>query len=41
VSDFRTAAIDASALMLRATAALDRARVEPAGSWLRDFEEAT
>jgi hypothetical protein len=39
VSDFRTASIDASELMLRATAALDRARSEPNGSWLRDFEE--
>lgn len=39
VSDFRTAAIGTSELMLCATAALDRARAEPNGSWLRDFEE--
>jgi len=39
VSDFRTAAIDASELMLRATAALDRARSDPSGAWLRDYEE--
>ena len=39
VADFRTAAIDASELILRASAALARARAEPAGSWLRDFEE--
>jgi len=41
VSDFRTAAIDASELMLRATAALDRARSDPSGAWLRDYEEKT
>jgi len=41
VSDFRTAAIDESELMLRATAALDLARSEPTGSWLRDYEEDT
>ena len=41
VSDFHSAAIDASELMLRATTALERARAEPDGSWLRDFEEKT
>ena len=41
VSNFGTAAIDASELMLRAAAALDRARSEPKGSWLRDFEEVS
>ena len=39
VSDFNAASIDASELMLRATAALDRARSEPNGSWLRDYED--
>ena len=38
VADFRSASIEATELMRRATAALDRARAEPEGSWLRDYE---
>jgi len=39
VPDFHAAAIDTTELMLRATAALERARSDPAGVWLRGFEE--
>jgi diguanylate cyclase (GGDEF)-like protein len=38
VSDFRTASIDTVELMLRATSALERARANPAGAWLQEFE---
>ena len=39
VPDLNAAAIDAVDLMLRATAALRKARTEPAGGWLRDFND--
>ena len=38
VPDFRTAAMDPSELVRRATAALDRARAEPDGWWLREYQ---
>ena len=38
VSDFRSASIEPTELLRRATAALDRARAEPDGSWLREYE---
>jgi diguanylate cyclase (GGDEF)-like protein len=41
VPDFRTAAIDTVELMLRATSALERARANPRGAWLREFEEGS
>jgi GGDEF domain-containing protein len=40
VSDFHAASIDAVELMFRATAALRQARTDPAGGWLRDFEDS-
>jgi PleD family two-component response regulator len=40
VADFHAASIDAVELMFRATAALREARTDPAGGWLRDFEES-
>jgi diguanylate cyclase (GGDEF)-like protein len=39
VPDFRAAAIDAVELMLRATAALQKARSDPSGAWLRGFDD--
>jgi diguanylate cyclase (GGDEF)-like protein len=39
VADLHAAPIDAVDLMLRATAALRKARMEPAGGWLRDFND--
>jgi len=39
VSDFHAASIDAVELMFRATAALREARTDPAGGWLRAFED--
>jgi len=39
VSDFHAAAIDAVELLLRATAALQKARSEPDGAWIRGFDE--
>ncbi len=39
VLDFHAASIDAVDLMLRATAALRKARADPAGGWLRGFDE--
>ena len=39
VPDLHAASIDAVDLMLRATAALRKARTEPAGGWLRDFND--
>jgi PleD family two-component response regulator len=41
VSDFHAASIDAVELMFRATTALRQARTDPAGGWLRDFEDTT
>jgi len=38
VSDFRTASIDTAELMLRATAALEKARAQPRGDWLQRFD---
>jgi len=38
VTDFKTASIDTVELMLRATSALERARANPAGAWLQEFE---
>jgi len=38
VPDFRSAAMDPAELVRRATAALDRARAEPDGWWLREYE---
>ncbi len=40
VSDFGTAAIDTVELMLRATTALQRARSDPTGPWLREYDES-
>jgi GGDEF domain-containing protein len=40
VSDFHAASIDAVELMFRATAALRQARTDPAGGWLRDFQDS-
>jgi GGDEF domain-containing protein len=40
VSDFQAASIDAVELMFRATTALREARTDPAGGWLRDFEDS-
>jgi PleD family two-component response regulator len=39
VSDFHAASIDAVELMFRATTALRQARTDPAGGWLRNFED--
>jgi len=39
VSDFHAASIDTVELMLRATAALQKARANPAGEWLRGFDD--
>ncbi len=39
VPDFHAASIDTVELMLRATAALQRARSDPMGTWLRGFDE--
>jgi len=39
VSDFHAAGIDTVELMLRATAALQKAQTGPAGTWLRGFTE--
>jgi diguanylate cyclase (GGDEF)-like protein len=39
VSDFHAASIDAVELVFRATAALQQARTDPSGGWLREFEE--
>jgi PleD family two-component response regulator len=39
VPDFHAAAIDAVEFVFRATAALRQARTDPAGGWLRDFED--
>jgi len=39
VPDFRAADIDAVELMLRATAALQRAQSEPEGPWLRRYDD--
>jgi diguanylate cyclase (GGDEF)-like protein len=39
VRDLHAAPLDAVDLMLRATAALRKARTEPAGGWLRDFND--
>jgi len=38
VPDFRSAAMDPAELVRRATTALDRARAEPDGWWLREYE---
>jgi PleD family two-component response regulator len=40
VSDFHAASIDAVELMFRATTALRQARTDPAGGWLRNFEDS-
>jgi len=40
VSDFHAASIDAVELMFRATTALRQARTDPAGGWLREFEDS-
>jgi diguanylate cyclase (GGDEF)-like protein len=39
VPDFHAASIDTVELMLRATAALQKARSDPMGTWLRGFDE--
>jgi GGDEF domain-containing protein len=39
VTDFHAASIDAVELMFRATTALRQARIDPAGGWLREFED--
>ena len=41
VTDFHAASIDAVELMFRATTALRQARIDPAGGWLRDFEDSS
>ena len=40
ISAFDDASIDPVELMLRATAALQKARSDPGGSWIRSFDEA-
>jgi PleD family two-component response regulator len=40
VPDFHAASIDAVELMFRATAALRQAQTDPAGGWLRDFDDS-
>ena len=40
VPDFHAASIDTVELMLRATAALQKARSDPMGTWLRGFDES-
>jgi PleD family two-component response regulator len=40
VSDFHAAAIDTVELMLRATAALQKAQADPGGTWLRGYEDS-
>jgi len=40
VPDFHAAAIDTVELMLRATAALQKAQSDPAGRWLRGYDDA-
>src|SRR5207247_2567343 len=40
VADFHAASIDPVELLLRATAALQKARSDPQGGWLRAFEES-
>jgi len=39
VADFHAATMDAVELILHATAALRKARTDPAGGWLRDFDD--
>jgi diguanylate cyclase (GGDEF)-like protein len=41
VTDFHAASIDAVELVFRATSALRQARIDPAGGWLREFEDNT
>jgi GGDEF domain-containing protein len=39
VSDFHAAEIDTVELMLRATAALQKAQADPSGAWLRGYDD--